>query len=393
MRVLLVNQYFPPDASATAYLLGELAEDLSQDHEVWVVAGRPSYSPEASVYRPVGVRVQRAWSTSFRRVGMARRISNYGTFLVSALVKIWRLPHPDVVVGLTDPPVIGLVALMAARRHRSPFVYVCWDIFPDVGIALGRLDNPVTVWFWRRLNRSLRGHARRVVAIGRDMLEKLQSEGVPPNKLTLIPNWANNQSVDSERVAALRESTGWQGKFVVMHAGNIGLAQNLGILLEAAARLRNEAGIVIAFLGDGAAKQNLQDEAERRGLKNVVFIPYQPKRQAQTLMAVADLHIVSLAPGLKGCAVPSKIYGIMAAGKPFIAAVEQGSESALIAEEHGCGIRVEPDDAHALAEAILRARDLPLEQMGSRGREAFERFYDRPIATEAYRKLLESVAG
>ena len=177
MRVLLINQYFPPDAAATAYLVGELAEDLGRGHSVEVVAGRPSYNPEASAFSPRGVRVRRAWSTTFARGGIGGRLTNYATFVASSIVEGVRGSAPDVVVGFTDPPVIGLVALTVARRFRKPFVYVCEDIFPDVGLALGRLDNPLVVGALRRLNHRLRRDATRIVAIGRDMQEKLVREG------------------------------------------------------------------------------------------------------------------------------------------------------------------------------------------------------------------------
>lgn len=393
MRILFVNQYFPPDTSATAYLLGELTEDLAESHEVWVVAGRPSYDPDVSTFEPRSVHLSRTWSTRFPRASLAGRAANYGTFLVTALVRSLRGPRPDVVVAMTDPPVIGLVGMLAARRHRAPFVYVCQDIFPDVGVALGRVDNPIAVRSWSSLNTLLRRAARRVVAVGRDMMEKLRAEGVPPDKIRLLPNWGDGPSPDLD-VAAVREQMGWRGKRVVMHAGNLGLAQNLEIVLDAAGLLRDETPEVrFVFMGDGALRPSLEERIEREGVGNVTFLPHVPKEEAQRLMASADLHIVSLAPGLWGCVVPSKVYGIMAAGRPFVAAVDPGSEPALLAEEHGCGLAVEPGDAPALAEAIRRARDLPLDDMGRRGREAFERLYDRPIATAAYCRLLEEVVN
>lgn len=393
LRILFVNQYFPPDASATAYLLGELTEDLAGYHEVWVIAGRPSYNPDVSTFRPRGVHLKRTWSTRFSRADLAGRAANYCTFLATALVRSLKGPRPDVVVAMTDPPVIGLIGMLAARRHRVPFVYVCMDIFPDVGVALGRVDRPIAVRLWRSLNSLLRRGASRVVAVGRDMVEKLEAEGVPPDKVRFLPNWGNAASPKLD-VNALREQMGWHGKSVVMHAGNMGLAQNLGLMLEAAGLLRDEEPEVrFVFMGDGAARPSLEERAKHDGLVNVTFLPYVPKEEAQRFTAAADLHVVSLAPGLWGCVAPSKVYGIMAAGRPFVAAVDAGSEPALLAQEHGCGLVVEPGDAHALAGAILRARDLPLDDMGRRGREAFERSYDRRIATEAYRRLLEDVAG
>ncbi len=389
-----MNQYFPPDVSASAYLLGELAEDLSAKHEVWVVAGRPSYHPDSGRTANGGVNEIRAWSTAFDRASFSGRAVNYGTFMLSSLGQALRVPRPDVVVALTDPPAIGLVGLLAARRHRAPFVYICQDIFPDVGVALGVLRSPTVIRAWSRLNRLLRSQAARIVVIGRDMQRKLEREGVPRDKLALIRNWGVGEPLDEEAARAVREAEGWAGRFVVMHAGNLGLAQNAGAILEAAGILAGrEPDLLFVFLGDGAVKRSLQAQAATRRAGNVRFLPYRTKIDAQRLMAAADLHVVSLAPGLWGCVAPSKAFGIMAAGRPFVCAVERESEVALLAEQHGCGIRVDPDDSPALAQAILEVRGQRGEDLGRRGREAFERHYERQIATDAYRELLEELSG
>jgi colanic acid biosynthesis glycosyl transferase WcaI len=392
MRILFINQYFPPDASASAYLLGELAEDLAQHHEVVVIAGRPSYSPGSSTYEPEGVQVRYCWSTALSRARMMGRLANYASFIVGALFRALTVGKPDVVVAMTDPPAIGLVGLAAARRYRVPFVYVCQDIFPDVAVALGKLTTGPLVNAWRTLNGVVRRGATRIVVIGRDMEQKLIGEGVAPGKLALIRNWGFATVMESVEAAARRAKQGWAERFIVMHAGNLGLAQNPSVLVDAAAVIRARVPeMLLVFVGDGASRMPLERRVKREGLENVVFLPYRPKDEAQLLMGTADIHVVSLARGLWGCVAPSKVYGIMAAGRPFIAAVEEGSEPALLADEHGCGIAVEPDDANALANAIERARSLPLDDMGRRGREAFERLYDRPIGTEAYRALLEDV--
>jgi colanic acid biosynthesis glycosyl transferase WcaI len=394
MRILFVNQYFPPDSTNTAYLLGELCEDLGRDHEVWVLAGRPSYTPEASTYRPKGVHVRHARSTAFGRAGMGARLLNYGSYLVSALLSALRVPRPDIVVALTDPPVIGAVGLMAARRHGVPFIQVYMDIYPDVAVALGRVDHPVLVRLWRRLNRSIRSRAARVVAIGRDMVEKLETDGVEQAKIVFVPNWADDIDIasrDARRRA--RTEIGWDGRFVVMHAGNVGLAQNLGGLIRAADLLQDRPDILVVVLGEGAARGRLEDEASARGLSNVAFMPHVPKEKAQRLISAADLHVVSLAPGLRGCVVPSKIYGILAAGRPFVAAVESDSEIDRLIQEHRCGVRVDPGDGEGLARTIRAMREHPDRQMGRRGRRAFEAKYRRETATSSYRILLEDVVS
>jgi colanic acid biosynthesis glycosyl transferase WcaI len=255
------------------------------------------------------------------------------------------------------------------------------------------MKSEVSIVLWQGLNRLLRGRSERVVAVGRDMLAKLRAEGVPEEKSVFLPNWAETDVPDRREILSIRRTMGWHGRFIVMHAGNVGLAQNLRILIEAADYLREDPGILVVIVGDGAQKSPLQQEASRRRLTNVMFLPYMPKDDVQSVVAAAHIHVVSLVPGLRGCAVPSKIYGIMASGRPFVAAVDAGSEPAMVAEEHGCGIVIPPGDPRALADTVLRARDLPLDEMGRRGREAFENLYDRPIATEAYRRLLEDVAS
>jgi putative colanic acid biosynthesis glycosyltransferase WcaI len=392
MRFLFVNQYFPPDVSASAHHLGELAEDLAESHDVWVVAGRPSYNPSDAVRPPGTVHKVTAWSTTFDRTSMAGRVANYVTFIASSLVRAMQVPRADVIVALTDPPAIGLVGLAAARRHRAPFVYVCQDIFPDVGVALGVIRSFLVVRAWRWVNRLLRARAARVVAIGRDMEAKLVGEGVPPTKVSLLRNWGVGEIPDAEEIDALRKKEGWAGRFVVMHAGNLGLAQNPDVVLRAARLIHPlDPNMLFVFLGDGAARPRLEEVVSREGPGNIHFLHYRPKTEAQMLMGAADVHVVSLMPGLWGCVSPSKVYGILAAGRPFVAAVDAGSETALLAEEHGCGVRVDPDDPSALADALLGLRSAPLGEMGRLGRSAFDRSYSRSVATEAYRLMLEQV--
>jgi colanic acid biosynthesis glycosyl transferase WcaI len=181
---------------------------------------------------------------------------------------------------------------------------------------------------------------------------------------------------------------------VVMHSGNVGLSQHLDMLLDAAAKLRDERDIVIAIVGDGASKAALQRRATRERLDNVRFLPYQDRSSLSDSLGAADLHLVTLRDGLSGYIVPSKVYGILAAGKPYVAAVEAGAEPHRIAEEFDCGIRVEPGDVEALASAIRTMRHrADLDAMGVRARRALEERYDRRLSSAAYRELLEQVGA
>jgi colanic acid biosynthesis glycosyl transferase WcaI len=400
VRILVLNQYFHPDQSATSQLLTELCEDLADHHEVYAVTGRPSYNPTESTRsrgmisreRHGRVRVARVWSTSFDRAEASKRLINYGTYLLTSSVGALSIPSPDVVVALTDPPPVGLIGSWAATLRRRPFVLVTKDIFPDVAIRMGKLRNRGVIGLLRAMSSSLFHSANKVVSIGRDMDRRLLELGVAPSKIETINDWADGRLLRPlSGPSQLRQAYGWDDRFVVMHSGNVGLSQSLDTLIEAADLLRKHQEILIAIVGEGASKTRLQRDVAGRRLGNVTFLPYQPKATLSESLGAADVHLVSLKRGLAGFIVPSKVYGIMAAGKPFLAAVERSSEPALIVEEHGCGLRIEPDDPSALAGAILRMEHEPLEEMGRRAREAFERVFDRPIATGAYRRLLESL--
>jgi putative colanic acid biosynthesis glycosyltransferase WcaI len=401
MRILVLNQYFHPDRSASSRLLTELCEDLSEHHEVHVVTGRPSYDPQypvqsrglVSAERHRRVHVSRVWSTGFdRSAGMAARLANYATYLPSSLVGAMRVERPDVVVAMTDPPVVAVTAAAVSAVRQVPFVYVNQDVFPEVGVVIGRIRNRSLVGFLAALNGTLRRRAARVVAIGRDMKRRLNELDGGRSRVVIVDNWADGNVVRPiEAPSVLRAERGWNGKFVVMHSGNVGLSQSLGSLIGAADRLREETDIVFAIVGEGAAKSSLLADVRRRGLGNVEFLPTQPYETLSDSLGAADVHVVGLRRGLAGYIVPSKVYGIMAAGRPYVAAVEPGAEPALIADEHGCGIRVEPDDPDALAEGIRRMRAADLGEMSRSARKAFEERFDRPRATQAYRQVLEDV--
>jgi colanic acid biosynthesis glycosyl transferase WcaI len=402
MRILVLNQYFHPDQSATSQLLTELCEDLAHHHEVFVVTGRPSYNPaEATVSRGIlsrerfgSVFVMRVWSTGFNRSNMPGRLTNYATYLVSSAWGAIRATRPDVVMSLTDPPPIGLIGAAVARRHHVPFILVMKDVFPDVAIQLGALTNHSAIKLLRVQSRFLFDRASKIVSIGRDMNGRLEELGVSPEKIVTIHDWADGSLVRPlSEPSFIRKMYRWEDKFVVMHSGNVGLSQDLDTLIEAAALLQEHPDIVIAIVGDGAAKMPLMRKADALGLGNVEFIPYQPKGSLSESLGAADVHLVGLRRGLAGYIVPSKVYGILAAGKPFIAAVEPGSEPALIVEEYDCGIRVDPGDPVALSEAVLKLREAPVQEMGARGRRAFEQRFERSIATEAFRSMLEEVTA
>jgi len=406
MNVCFFNRSYWPDQAATGQLLTELAEDLVSVHgcDVSVVAGRALHAGGSGgrSWRPVGheqrggVRIARANGTRFRTGRFTGRLSNYLTYFLSANVASFGVRRPDVVVSLTDPPIVGLSALWTARRAGAKFVFLCEDIFPEVGSLLEDFHNETVNRTLDRINRRLLREADAVIALGERMERRLIDEkGADPRRVHVIHNWADCRAIaPGEKDNAFSRAHGLVDKFVLMHSGNVGLSQNLDVLLEAADRLRSRERLVVAIVGDGARRGALERSAAARGLTNVRFFPYQPKEQLRDSFASADAFLVSLKAGIEGYIVPSKLYGILAAGRAYVAALDPTAEPAAIAREHGCGLVAAPGSVDDLTRCIAELCDDPrrAREMGDRARLAAWRF-DRRRAVEAYYELFDRLVG
>jgi glycosyltransferase involved in cell wall biosynthesis len=283
---------------------------------------------------------------------------------------------------------------MAARRACARFVFLCEDIFPEVASLLEDFHNTAVNRTLDRVNRYLLREADAVIALGERMKGRLiEEKGADPSRVHVIHNWADCQAITpGPKDNAFARAHGLADRFVLMHSGNVGLSQNLDLLVEAAARLQSRDRLVIAVVGDGARRQTLQDEASRRGLANIRFFPYQPKELLHESFATADAFLVSLKPGLEGYIVPSKLYGILASGRAFVAAVEEACEVASIATTHDCGLVVEPGNPQALADAIraCRADRARLAQRGANAR-AISTSFDRAGQVARYLEVFRTV--
>jgi glycosyltransferase involved in cell wall biosynthesis len=399
LRVCYFNRSYWPDTGATGQLLTELAGDLANRYgfDVTVVTGYPTAQSATTVAAREmhnGVRIIRARGTRLSPRRFTGRALNYVTYFVSAVWVALRLPRQDVAIALTDPPIIGLAALAARPRHGM--VFYCQDIFPEVAGLLEDFHSPVINALLERLNRFLVARAARIISLGDTMTSRLvHGKGADDAKITVIHNWADTAAiVPTRKHNSFAAVHGLEAKFVVLHAGNIGLSQNLDVVIEAAALLSARPDILILFIGDGNRRAFLEAEVARRGLANVRFLPFQPRDQLRWTYASSDVCLVSLKPGLAGYIVPSKLYPILAAGRPYIAAVEPATEVGALTERHRCGVVVEPGDAAQLADAIARLADQPAERaaMGARARAASELFgRERQVAAHA--QLLQEVAS
>jgi colanic acid biosynthesis glycosyl transferase WcaI len=264
------------------------------------------------------------------------------------------------------------------------------DAFPEVAEALG-VRVPFAAWLRTLRNRSMRA-AHINVVLGDRMAEWARGQGVSDQGIAVIPNWADGEAIRPLALAdnPLRQEWGLVGKFVVAYSGNLGRAHDYGTLLDAAERLCDEPGIVFMFIGGGHHRMTLESAVKARGLANIRFMPYQPRERLCQSLGLADVHWVALVPALEGLMLPSKIYGVLAAGRPVIMVGDADGDIGRMLRRHDCGMTVAVGQGMELAAAILRLRDAPevCGAMGRRAREAFDAHYARERAFMAWEALL-----
>jgi colanic acid biosynthesis glycosyl transferase WcaI len=393
MHILLLNQYYPPDTSATAKMAVQVAEKLAERHRVTVVAGRPSYDPDqtypfAFLRRDIrnNVTIERVASTAYPRHQMRRRVSNYLSYLALAVPRALAI-NPDIVLAMTDPPVAGIAGAFIARMAGRPFIYNIRDLYPDMALGGDIVRSGPWVDRWEKMHRRALQQASRIIVLGDDMRDRIVSKGISPERVVVVRDGASFPSSLPERSDPVVQKIRCGFSFVALHAGNLGFYGAWDSLIKAADILRNEnTGLV--FVGDGANRAVLETSA--KSSPNVRFLPFFPFEQVPHVMMAGDVHIVTVRRGLEGVVVPSKLYSILAAGRPVLAIAAAESDAARIVSESGCGLSADPDNPGAIAAAICELRDDQnrLAQMGLRARETAVK-YARVKELERFVEVIE----
>jgi colanic acid biosynthesis glycosyl transferase WcaI len=401
VRILLLNLYYPPDTSATAKMAQTVVDALSAAHEVTVVCGRPSYEPAErrpwrlwqteEVSRAGGsdrVKIIRVGSTDYARTEMRRRVLNYLTY-VALSVPLAALVPCDLVLGMTDPPFEGIVGAFVSLLKGKPFVYNLRDLYPDMAVGGSIVRAGPLTRVWEILHRWALRRATTVVALGEDMRARIVAKGVKAERVTVVRDGAEicksgrEPAVNPEVVRAIRG----EFKFVLLHAGNLGFYGAWETLVDAARKLADDQ-VGLVFVGDGAQREQI--EAAAGGCKNVRFLPFFPASNIASVLAAADAHIVTVKRGLEGVIVPSKMYGILAAGKPIVAVASRETDVAKIGEDRGFAVSADPDDAFQVA---YRVRQIfgdaeTLRRMGEAAKAAAND-YDRVGELRKFLRIVE----
>lgn len=400
-RILFLNRSYWPDAEATGQLLTELCEDLAEEFSVTVLAGQPNQNPRGDLFvkngreERCGVIIERVRNSQFAKRSLFGKLLNFLSFLWWAFRRCGRIHNVDVVVCETDPFLLPLLAVWLRRRTGCKVVFYLQDIYPDIAVAVGKAREGLVVRTIRRLLRWCYRQGDAVVVLSEDMRERMLSwGGISADKLHVVPNW-----VDTDDVYPVKSGNGWRkeynphDRFVVMYSGNLGLSQDLRLVIDAAERLRDEADLEFLIVGDGAQKRALTAMAEEKGLSNVRFLPYQPREQLAESLSAADLHLLPIRADALACLMPSKLYGILASGTAVLSAAPAGSELARLVEEERIGYNIDPYTADGLSRKIreiLNDRQDAIDR-GARGRRLAEARFDRRENVEQFRDVIDAL--
>lgn len=400
MRILLLNLYYPPDTSATAKMAATVVEALSARHEVTVLCGRPSYDPSERrrwrLWRTEKVgraRVVRVGSTDYPRFAMKRRVLNYLSYVVLAIPRALFV-RSDVVLAMTDPPFEGIVGAIVALLKGKKYVYNIRDMYPDMAIGGSIVEPGVLSRIWERLHRWALRRATRVIVLGEDMRGRIVAKGVNPAGVEIVrdgtdilPPDGPQPTMDEDVIGAIRGDS----KFVLLHAGNLGFYGAWETLIAAVEKLEAD-GVSLVFVGEGAQRGYVETLA--KGAKNVRFLPFFPASKIPSVLAAPDAHVITVKRGLEGVVVPSKMYGILAAGKPIITVAPEETDAAWLGAKFGFAVSADPDSPDKVAGAILSLATDPgkVVSMG-RAARAVAPEYDRVKELQRFVKIIEEAVN
>lgn len=414
-RLLIYAHYYYPDVASTGQILTDLAEGLSDKFYITVICTVPSYDGRVSRYyrnhkyyyeNINNVKVIRVRVPQFKKNFKLSRVINIAQYFISAVAATFRVGKQDYIFAMSQPPVLGgMLGVIGKRIKHAKLIYNIQDFNPEQIMAVGYFKNKALLNFVMALDKRNCINADEVIVVGRDMKDTLKNRFALSKrkpKYSCINNWIDEKEIyplpaDNEGVQALRDEYGLNGRYVIMYSGNIGLYYDLKNIIKVIERFNDE-NVAFLFAGDGSVLEELKEYVVKHEMKNVVFAPYQEKEKLIYSLNLGDVHFVVNSKGIKGVSVPSKLYGVMAAGKPVLGILEKGTEARTIIEESGCGLSVDPGDYEAI-EGIIRyyieTRDdrpsvymgnetLPQSKMGRNGREYLEKHLTKDISIQKY---------
>ena len=406
MNLLVLCPHFAPDVAPTGEVMSAIAAALAdRGHRLHVVTALPWYRHH-KVEDGWGGRPWRTETTDWGWITRlhpfptdktnipARAVAFGGFTAMSVVAATATRMRPDAVMVMSPPLPLGVAGWLAATFRRAPFVFNVQDVFPDVAVELGAITNPRVIAAASALEKFLYRRSDAVTVLSEDLRDNVGGKlGTHrPERVHVIPNFVDTERIaPADRMNSYRKQYGLGDRTVVLYAGNVGLSQSLDLLVEAARRFRDRDDVVFVVNGGGSAKDALVESAA--GLDNLKFIEMQPRERLPEVLAAGDLHVVPLKRGLARSSVPSKLYSILAAGRPVLASVDAGTEVATTIERASAGVSVPPEDPDAFCAALTDLLDDPARRtaMGESGRAFVEGWVSPAAVGASYETLFEQV--
>ncbi len=387
----LAMNYWPEMTGSAVFTTGKCEYLASAGHRVTVCTAFPYY-PEWRISSEYshrifakqahnGVDIVRTLLYVPRRPTAIRRILHEASFVASSLASAISRRRPDVLFVASPPLGNAATAMLLKRRWKIPYVFHVTDLAPDTAVDLGMLPRAGISRALYALERMAYRQAAFVSTLTEAMCRKIVAKGFDPSKVRLLPDWADPELFmvpPGSEGQLFRTRFGLEGKFLVVHAGNMGAKQGLDVILRAAERCR-EPGVIFLLVGGGAARADLEAQAAQLRLSNVMFLPLQPRETFLEMLAASDLCLIAQQRTVGDIVFPSKTLTLLAAGRPVVASLSPGSEIARVMTESGGGVVVAPEDPAALLDAVMRLREDPARRasMGERGRAYARVHWDR----------------
>ena len=405
VNVWIVSELYYPEDTSTGYYVTEIAEGLATSFVVGVLCGQPSYAwrgtdaPRKEVRK--GVTITRCRAVVRDKNSLLGKLITQLTLTFSMFANAVRcFRRGDTVLVVTNPPLLPFVVAIACALKRSRCVLLVHDVYPEVLVAAGLVTrtSPLVV-IMNGMNRCVLRGVRHVIVLGQDVERLLRAKDprLSSERITVVPHWADLEDIHptSRKDNTILLGLGLEGKMVLQYAGNMGRTHQIEALIQCARHLRNEQCIHFIICGQGAKAEWVRNEVVGLGLANVTILPRQPRERLCELLNACDIALISFVPGMAGISVPSRLYNLMAAGKPIVALCDSDSEVSRVISEENIGWVVPPDTPSGLVQVLrdAAANREELANMGSRARDTAARKYTREITIERYAQVLGRVLG
>jgi glycosyltransferase involved in cell wall biosynthesis len=402
-KLLVYAHYYYPDVASTGQILTELCEGMKDTFDITVICTVPSYTGKIEdkykknkYYNEEinGIKVVRVSVPEFIKGNKKSRIKNLLAYFFRAIWATLNLEKQDYIFTISQPPILGGVLGVIGKWFKGgKLIYNIQDFNPEQTIAVGYSKNKFIISIAMFIDKFSCKRADKIIVVGRDMQETLRNrfknKKVPRN--VFINNWIDEKEIyplpeDNEKVTAFKKKYGLEGKIVIMYSGNIGLYYDLENLIKVIGRFKDRDEVIFAFVGDGSKKKDIEIYVDEHKLRNVKFIPYQNKEDLIYSLNAGDIHWVVNAKGIKGVSVPSKLYGVMAAGKTVFGVLDEGSEARFIIEECNCGICIEPGKYEFIYEELRNVVDNidKYVELGMQGKQYVNKYIKKDVAIEKY---------